>query len=81
MSLNALPKGAEGSWGIVFPRKLLIGGNWKSNGDKKFINSFPDEVLNRAEYDNNLMQVVVAPTEIHLSDALKNISNNVQVAA
>jgi hypothetical protein len=81
MALNALPKGAEGSWGSVHPRKLLIGGNWKSNGDVKFVNSFPGEVLNKAKYDTNLLQVVVAPTEIHLSDALKNISNNVQVAA
>jgi hypothetical protein len=69
--LNALPKGAEGSWGSVHPRKLLIGGNWKSNGDVKFVTSFPQEVLNKAVFDTNLMQVVVAPTEIHLSEALK----------
>ena len=55
MALNALPKGAEGSWGSVHPRKLLIGGNWKSNGDVKFVNSFPGEVLNQAEFDTNLM--------------------------
>ena len=55
MALNALPKGAEGSWGDIKPRKFMIVGNWKSNGDKKFINSFPDEVLNRAEFDSNLM--------------------------
>ena len=76
-ALMAVPFGAEGSWGSVHPRKLLIGGNWKSNGDMKFVNSFPGEVLNQAKFDNNLMQVVVAPTEIHLSDALKNISTNV----
>ena len=69
--LHALPKGAEGSWGSVHARKLLIGGNWKSNGDMKFVTSFPGEVLNQAKYDTNLMQVVVAPTEIHLSEALK----------
>ena len=70
-ALNALPKGVEGSWGDVHPRKLLIGGNWKSNGDVKFVTTFPQEVLNKATYDTNLMQVVVAPTEIHLSEALK----------
>ena len=69
--LHALPKGAEGSWGSVHHRKLLIGGNWKSNGDMKFVTSFPGEVLNQAKYDTNLVQVVVAPTEIHLSEALK----------
>jgi len=49
----------------------LIGGNWKSNGDVKFVTTFPQEVLNKAAYDSNLMEVVVAPTEIHLSAALK----------
>jgi len=63
--------GVEGSWGEEHPRKLLIGGNWKSNGDVKFVTTFPQEVLNKATYDSDLMQVVVAPTEIHLSEALK----------
>ncbi len=39
--LMALPKHAEGSWGDVKPRRFLIGGNWKSNVDIKFVNSFP----------------------------------------
>lgn len=79
VALSALPKGAEGSWGGV--RKLLIGGNWKSNGDMKFVTSFPNEVLNTAKFDTKLMEVVVAPTEIHLSEALKQVKNNVHVSA
>jgi len=42
----ALPEHAEGSWADVKPRKYLIGGNWKSNGDVNFVSSFPDAVLN-----------------------------------
>ena len=44
----ALPKHAEGSWGDFKPRRFLIGGNWKSSGDIKFVNSFPNLVLNKA---------------------------------
>jgi len=36
----------EGSWADVKPRRYLIGGNWKSNGDVKFVSAFPDAVLN-----------------------------------
>ena len=38
--LMALPEGAEGSWGDV-DRNYVIGGNWKSNGDMEFVDSFP----------------------------------------
>ena len=77
----ALPEHAEGSWGDVKPRKFLIGGNWKSNGDMKFVHSFPNEVLNAARFDPKLMDVVVAPTEIHLTKALTNVKNNIHVAS
>ena len=77
----ALPEHAEGSWGDVKPRKFLIGGNWKSNGDMKFVHSFPNEVLNAARFDPKLMDVVVAPTEIHLTKALTNVKNNINVAS
>jgi len=42
----ALPEHAEGSWAPVKPRKHLIGGFWKSNGDVKFVRAFSDVVLN-----------------------------------
>ena len=77
----ALPEHAEGSWGDVKPRKFLIGGNWKSNGDMKFVSTFPNEVLNVAKFDPKLMDVVVAPTEIHLTEALRNVKNNVHIAS
>jgi hypothetical protein len=66
--LCALPKGAEGSWGDV-DRTYVIGGNWKSNGDFDFVNSFPEEVLAKAEFDTSNVEVVVAPTDLHLTTA------------
>ena len=47
----------------------------------KFVHSFPNEVLNAARFDPKLMDVVVAPTEIHLTKALTNVKNNIHVAS
>ena len=80
-ALFALPEHAEGSWGDIKPRKFMIVGNWKSNGDSRFLDIFPNDILNNAEYNPNLMDVVVAPTDIHLKEALKNVKNNIKVAA
>ena len=64
--LMALPKGAEGEWSGV-DRNYVIGGNWKSNGDWEFVNSFPKEVLNKSTFDASKVEVIVAPTDLHLS--------------
>jgi len=59
----------------------MIVGNWKCNGDSRFLDIFPNDVLNIAEYNSNLVDVVVAPTDIHLKEALKNVKNNIKVSA
>ena len=62
----ALPEGSEGSWGS-YDRQYVIGGNWKSNGDYAFATDFPKDVLKKAEFDTDKVQVIVAPTDLHLS--------------
>ena len=64
--LPILPKGTEGSWGEIAPRKLFIAGNQKSKIDTHFLNYFTDFILNEAKFSTNFMDVVVAPTDIHL---------------
>ena len=64
--LMALPEGAEGDWGSV-DRNYVIGGNWKSNGDFDFANTFTKDVLNKATFDPSKVEVVVAPTDLHLN--------------
>lgn len=69
MVLAALPEGADGetgSWSEA-ERKYIVGGNWKSNGDFDFANTFPDEVLNKLSYDTKKVEVCVAPTDLHLT--------------
>ena len=58
-------------------RKLLVGGNWKCNGNIKFVKEFPNKVLNQMKFDSNKVEVVVAPVAMHLSLAKENIKNNV----
>ena len=62
----ALSEEAEGNWGSV-KRNYIIGGNWKSNGDWDFINSFPKDILNKSSFNSSKVEVMVAPTDLHLS--------------
>ena len=79
--LMALPKGAEGEWSGV-DRNYVIGGNWKSNGDWDFVNSFPKDVLNKASFDPSKVEVVVAPTFLHLGAAQQALAGSqVQLSA
>jgi triosephosphate isomerase len=61
-------------------RRYLVGGNWKSNGTLEFAKTFPKEVLNNLKFDPKRVEVVVAPTALHVTTVLANTSNNVQVA-
>jgi len=61
-------------------RRLMVGGNWKCNGNLAFAKSFPVEVLNKLKFDPKKVEVVVAPTALHLSTVQSVLSNNVHVA-
>merc|ERR1719218_373300 len=74
----ALPESAEGGWSDV-KREYVVGGNWKSNGDSEFVNTFPGDVLNKAEFDSSKMAVAVAPTDIHLSMAKGKVDDKITV--
>jgi triosephosphate isomerase len=61
-------------------RKYLVGGNWKCNGNLAFAKSFPVEVLNTLKFNPAKVDVVVAPTALHLATVQSVLANNVQVA-
>ena len=48
-------------------RKYLVGGNWKCNGSVDFARKFPAEVLKPLAFDGNKVEVVVAPSAVHIS--------------
>lgn len=62
-------------------RRFLVGGNWKQNGTSAFAKDFPTKVLNTLKFDTKKVQVVVAPSTIHLPIVLNSVSNNVEVSA
>lgn len=65
-------------------RKVFIGGNWKSNGDIKFLKSHLSSVINNLKFDNNKCEVVIAPVSIHLATAkqlLAEVNSKVQLAS
>lgn len=61
--------------GIKNTRKIFVGGNWKCNGDVDFISEFPHNILNNLRHDVDQVDVVVAPTTLHLM-MVKQILND-----
>jgi triosephosphate isomerase (TIM) len=62
-------------------RRYMVGGNWKCNGNLAFAKSFPAEVLNNLKFDPSKVEVVVAPTALHISSVQAALTNkNVNVA-
>lgn len=47
-------------------RRYFIGGNWKSNGDKAFIDKFSKDVLQNIQFDKKHGDVIVAPPMIYV---------------
>lgn len=60
-------------------RKLLVGGNWKCNGNLAFAKSFPVEVLNKLVFDPKKVDVVVCPAALHILTVQAALKNNVNV--
>jgi triosephosphate isomerase len=64
-------------------RRVLIGGNWKSNGDLNFIKSHMNTVINTIKFDANKCEVVIAPTTLHLGLVRSYLdkATNIQISA
>ena len=63
-------------------RKLLIGGNWKCNGSVDFSRTFPTNVLKTLSFNQSKVEVVVAPSFLHLGAAQQALAGSqVQLAA
>ncbi len=63
-------------------RKLFVGGNWKCNGTLEFAQKFPKDVLHQLKFNPAKVEVVVAPSLLHLSTVQQALQGTaVQVAA
>ena len=62
-------------------RKYVIGGNFKSNGDLNSIKQLINETMNKLAFNENQVEVFVAPTSIHIASVKALINQNISVAA
>ncbi len=59
--------------------KFFVGGNWKSNGTKESVKKLVQD-LNSAQIPGDI-DVIVAPTFLHLPYVVENIQDRFQVSA
>lgn len=62
-------------------RKYIIGGNWKCNGTLQSVKDLVNDVINKAQFDDSKVEVVVAPVTIHIATVKALINPTVSVAA
>ncbi len=62
-------------------KRYLVGGNWKSNGSVTFVRDMINNVLNKMKYDENKLDVVIAPMIIHVPSAKAMLHSHIQVGA
>ena len=75
----SLPKDSEGSWDFYKPRKPMMVGNLKYSEDPKhFIAKYE---MNQKIFDKDKMDLVLAPTDLHLLSRTKKSYKNINIAA
>ena len=62
-------------------RKFIVGGNWKSNGSVDFVREMCTNTLNTMEFDENRVEVVVAPISLHITSTKTMLNSNILVSA
>lgn len=66
--------------GAAPARKYIIGGNWKCNGTLQSVKDLIKDVLNKAQFDQSKLEVVVAPISIHIASVKALLNENIKVA-
>ena len=65
---------------LPIQRKIFIAGNWKSNGDRAFVNKYC-MFLSEVKIDKNTTELCIAPPNIHLSTCQKFLSHLFHIAS
>jgi len=63
----------------VKARKMIVAGNWKSNGTVQSIRDLVNTVLNKSEFDGEKVEVVVAPISIHIASVKALLNDKIKV--
>jgi triosephosphate isomerase len=64
-------------------RKVFIGGNWKCNGNVKFVESHMSSVINSLTFDNTKCDVIISPSNLHIPyvKSLLSEKSHVQISS
>ncbi len=62
-------------------KKFFVGGNWKSNGSVALVSDIINNTLNKMKFDEQKIEVVVAPMLIHVPSAKAMLFSQIQVAS
>lgn len=62
-------------------RRLFIGGNWKSNNTLAQTKDLVENTLNKIKFDQNKVEVVVAPVALHIPYVTGALQKSIQVSA
>ena len=60
-------------------RPMIIVGNWKCNGNVYTINALVNEVLNKAKYDRDRLEVVIMPVGLHISSVKALLTSEINI--
>lgn len=62
-------------------RKMIIAGNWKSNGTIQSTKDLVNGVLNKAEFDTEKVEVIVTPIYIHIASVKALLNDKIKVGS
>ena len=66
--------------GEVPQRKMFIGGNWKCNGTVQSVKDLVNDVLNKATFSDDKLDVIVAPIALHVASVKALLNSQIKVA-
>ena len=79
MAATEASKGAK--WAEKISRRLFIGGNWKCNGTVKSATTLINTVVNKIDFDQQKMEVLISPVFVHLTEVKKLLNKKVHLSA
>jgi len=60
--------------------RFFIGGNWKCNGTVQSVKDLVNDVLNKATFSDDKLEIVVAPIAIHIASVKALLNTQIKVA-
>ena len=66
---------------VKMTRKMIIAGNWKSNGTIQSTKDLVNGVLNKAEFNPEKVEVVVTPIYIHIASVKALLNDKIKVGS